>query len=550
MSPGAGAGESAAGGSKGVGGTGGGASGGSGGNVGAATGAGGTTGAGAAAGAGAGAGAGAAGSGASGKAGATAKGGAGGMTGGAGAAGAGATAGKGGAGAATTRAIALKTKVTGNYVTVAKGAVTAAASAVGALEILTLTDLGGGALLDGDFVTLAAADGALVSAVNGGGGALVTNKVVAGPFETFAIKRLAGAGTITDGDAIAFESSSMVEYVTALNGGGGEVRCDEPHALDWETFQVTLDAKPAPPPANAAAKVIAFLSSLGGAKTLTGQHDKYNATPSSATDQVKGITGAYPALWSADFGFGQDALDHRGTMIAEAKKQWLAGAVVQLMYHNCAPTRDELCGWDEIGGANPAHLSDAEWSDLVTPGTALHAAWLGRLDTLSPYFADLKAAGVAPLFRPLHEMNQGAFWWGGRGGPDGTRKLFQITHDYLVKTKGFDHIVWVWDVQDFDSLAADVVAYHPGASYFDVAALDIYGGGYTTDKYVAIEKAAGGKPFAIGECEHPPTPAILDSQPGWSFFMLWPDFVDENAAVLPGLYAAPRMITRDEMPGW
>lgn len=166
------------------------------------------------------------------------------------------------------------------------------------------------------------------------------------------------------------------------------------------------------------------------------------------------------------------------------------------------------------------------------------------------HFADLKAAGVAPLFRPLHEMNQGVFWWGGRGGESGTRKLFQITHDYLVKTLGFDNIVWVWDIQDFGSLAADVNSYDPGPAYYDIAALDVYDGGYATWKYDAMVGVAAGKPIAIGECQKVPTSDELTAQPKWSFFMLWPDFLDDNAAALPALYAAPNVITEDEMPGW
>ena len=110
-------------------------------------------------------------------------------------------------------------------------------------------------------------------------------------------------------------------------------------------------------------------------------------------------------------------------MIAQAQTEWAKGAIVQLMYHNCIPTGDEYCSWDDIGGATPQHLTDAQWSDLVTAGTALNQAWKARLDTLSVFFAQLKAAGVAPLFRPLHEMNQPVFWWAGRtrNGVTGTR---------------------------------------------------------------------------------------------------------------------------------
>jgi hypothetical protein len=61
---------------------------------------------------------------------------------------------------------------------------------------------------------------------------------------------------------------------------------------------------------------------------------------------------------------------------------------------------------------------------------------------------------------------------------------------------------------------------------------------------------AGNKPIAVGECEHPPSVSVLSAQPNWGFFMLWPDFIDENQSVLPGVYGAPQVITLGGMPGW
>jgi hypothetical protein len=296
-------------------------------------------------------------------------------------------------------------------------------------------------------------------------------------------------------------------------------------------------------------RVLQFLASLSGKKTVAGQHDKNNASPSDATDQVTQITGKAPGLWSGDFLFGGDVGD-RPTMIAEAQKQWASGAIVQLMYHACAPTGDESCGWDDIGGGNPVHLSDAQWSDLTTPGGMLYQAWLGRLDALSTFFAQLQAACVAPLFRPQHEMNQGVFWWGGRPGPTGTRLLFQITHDYLVQQKGFDNIVWVWDVQDFSTLGTDVSDYDPGDAYYDIAALDVYDGAYDMTKYTTMQMAANGKPIAIGECSTLPTTDELTQQPDWTFFMLWPDFISMNQDAFPTLYTSSNVVTLDQMPSW
>jgi hypothetical protein len=256
-------------------------------------------------------------------------------------------------------------------------------------------------------------------------------------------------------------------------------------------------------------------------------------------------------MWSADFGFGSEGVDNRAGMIAEAENQWSHGAIVQLMYHNCIPTGDEYCDWSQIGvPATAQHLTAQQWSDIVTPGTALYQAWLGRLDTLSPFFAELQSKGVAPLFRPLHEMNQGVFWWGGHSGAGGTATLFQITHDYLVHQKGFTNIVWVWDLQDFSSLATDVDGYDPGPAYYDIAALDVYDGGYTTANYTTMSGKAGPKLIAVGECQTPPTPAELTAQPSWVFFMLWPDFIQMNAGALPALYTAPNVVTLDQLPGW
>ena len=304
-----------------------------------------------------------------------------------------------------------------------------------------------------------------------------------------------------------------------------------------------------PPGPTPKQKVLAYLASISGKKTVAGQHDKNNATPTDATDQVHSITGKVPGFWSGDFLFGGDVAD-RPTMIAEAQTQWAAGAIVHLMYHACAPTGDESCSWDDIGGANPASLTDQQWSDLITSGTALNQVWLGRLDTLSVFFQQLKDAGVAPLFRPQHEMNQGVFWWGGRPGPTGTLKLYQITHDYLVQQKGFDNIIWVWDLQDFSTLSTDVSDYDPGDGYYDIAALDVYDGPYDTTKYQTMTGAAGNKLVAIGECSTVPTSDELLAQPSWTFFMLWPDFISDNQSALPALYAAPNVVTLDQMPGW
>ena len=311
-------------------------------------------------------------------------------------------------------------------------------------------------------------------------------------------------------------------------------------------------AQPGPGvPTNAPQQIVLrFLYSISSHTTIMGMHNKDAGNPTDATDQVTAIAGRQPALWGGDFGFGDYTLANRQNMINEAVAQFNAGAVVALIYHACAPTGDESCTWDDIGGANPVHLTDDQWNQLITPGTDLYNNWISRLDTLSVYFQQLKDAGVAVLFRPFHEMNQCVFWWACRPGPKGSLRLYQITHDYLAIKKRMGNIIWVWNLQDFTTLSSDVNSYFPGNRYFDIAALDVYNTGYTQHNYDTMVGIAHGKPIAVAECQFLPSPSLLAQQNKWTYVMLWPDFIWENTSILPVLYNAPNALTLDQMPGW
>lgn len=302
-------------------------------------------------------------------------------------------------------------------------------------------------------------------------------------------------------------------------------------------------------------QVLRFLYSISGHETIAGEHNaEPNSDPTKSTDSIYAITGKYPALWSGDFLYEASNLATRWTMIHEAKSEWDKGALVQLMWHACPPTYGEPCSWSGSYGVL-SHLTNAQWDSLITDGTTLNDNWKKEMDGIVPYLQYLKDNGVEVLFRPLHEMNQGAFWWGGRPGPDGTARLYQITHDYLVKTKGLTNLIWEWDLQDFPSLITDVESYDPGSSYWDILALDVYGSDgqmYTSYKYNIIANKAGNKPIAIGECAQLPTAAILQQQPKWTFFMGWATdvFSNNTPTQIQAVYDSPNVITLDQMPGW
>lgn len=292
-------------------------------------------------------------------------------------------------------------------------------------------------------------------------------------------------------------------------------------------------------------KVLEYLKNISGQHTVAGQHNREpNADPDKWTDEIFATTGKVPGLWSGDFLFQAENIAHRQTMIGEAIEQWKSGAIIQIMLHTCPPTRDEPCGWDP--GVINQPLSDAQWAELITDETPLNNNWMKRLDLIAPYLLQLKEAGAEVLFRPLHEMNQKAFWWGGRKGPNGTAKLFRMTHDYITRVKGLDNLIWVWDMQDIDRTWEE---YNPGEEYWDLLAFDVYDRGYDQDWYEYAVSIAGDKPLAIGECAKIPTPAQLDAQPRYVFFMAWAELIYSSNSVdqIMDLYHSSRVLTLDEL---
>jgi len=296
-----------------------------------------------------------------------------------------------------------------------------------------------------------------------------------------------------------------------------------------------------------------YLYSISGSKTVGGIHNREPAsTPTKWTDEIYNSSGKYPGYWSNDFYFQSYNIENRSVVIQEAINQWQKGAIVNLMWHACNPANSQPCEWDNGTGVLST-LTDAQWTELITDGAPINLRWKAMLDEVAAHLQVLEDNSVEVLWRPLHEMNQGKFWWGGRPGANGTRKLYQLTHDYLTKTKGLTNLIWVWDMQDFPTLANDLVNYNPGDDYWDIAALDFYeGSGYSQTKYNAMVKVANGKPIAIGECEKYPTVEELTYQPKWVFFMGWSELVYDNntASEIKTLFNSAKVITLDEMPGW
>jgi mannan endo-1,4-beta-mannosidase len=306
-------------------------------------------------------------------------------------------------------------------------------------------------------------------------------------------------------------------------------------------------------PARAAtnSQVLNYLYSISGTKTVSGQHnDEPNSNPASCTNWIYSVTGKYPGLWGGDFLYSANDIEHRGTMIDEAKNQWNNGTLVTLMWHVCPPTVQEPCSWADITST----LTYTDWNDLVMGGD-LNTKWKERIDTIVPYLQSLKCSGVEVLWRPLHEMNADWCWWCGRPGPEGSRKLYTITYEYMTYEKGLTNLIWVWNIKDITptttiSAATSVyTSYYPGDGYVDVVSLDPWNYGFTAENYSATLIIANGKPIAIGETSKLPSPSVLAAQPRWTWFLGWAEWVSASNTIteIRAVYNDPRVVNRGEM---
>jgi mannan endo-1,4-beta-mannosidase len=315
--------------------------------------------------------------------------------------------------------------------------------------------------------------------------------------------------------------------------------------------------KPAPAPVNPRATrearaLLAFLHSVEGRFTLSGQHN-FIGSGSRFTEKVREVTGRAPLVWGSDFSFAYQGdepkgfqhcgplnLTEPGTPVAftkltpeEARRQLVAnvieahrqGHVVTLMWHRCPPE----AGGDACDGKAiwtwDRRPTPAEWAELTTDGTPRNAAWKKQADGVASYLKQLRDARVPVLWRPYHEMNGIWFWWCNRKGEDGFARLWRMEYDYFTKHHQLDNLLWVWNTNaPRDKKNDEAYAYEeffPGLDVVDVLAADVYHEDWKQSHHDDLVRLARGKPIALGEVGQPPTPGLLDAQPRWAWFMPW-----------------------------
>ena len=293
--------------------------------------------------------------------------------------------------------------------------------------------------------------------------------------------------------------------------------------------------------------LLKYLYSISGHYTLSGQHN-YPYHIARWTDRAYDLTGKYPAVFGQDFGFqgddDKDSTEARPFLIEEIKRQYRNGAVPTLTWHSVRPSSDEPVTFKENV---QSHLSDFEWSELLTPGTTLNNRWCTQVDVIAGYLKQLREARVPVLFRPYHEMNGRWFWWGGRPGQNGSMALYRQLFDRFVNYHKLNNLIWVWNANVPNGGAGPLADYFPGTQFADVVSVDNYEE-FTQSRYDDALALAAGKLIALGEVGTVPSPAVLKQQPKWAWFMVWSEFVEEGNSLeaVRAIYDAPMTLNRDD----
>ena len=237
----------------------------------------------------------------------------------------------------------------------------------------------------------------------------------------------------------------------------------------------TLAQEPVTPNASPEAKaLLKYIQSLSGKYTLSGQHN-FPASGEKNTLFAADYIGKTPVVWSQDFGFSaegdKDSYLSRPAIIEEAIRQHKKGAILAFCWHAVPPTANEPVTFQPKPGADPAaplasvqgRLTDKQFRDLLTPGTALYKQWVRQVDVIASYLKQLQDAKVPVLWRPYHEMNGDWFWWGGRyEGKYTTAALYRQIFDRLVNNHKLNNLIWVWSVDRPSKPGREFVNYYPG----------------------------------------------------------------------------------------
>ncbi|MBQ8208750.1 MAG: hypothetical protein IJZ89_08465 [Clostridia bacterium] len=238
--------------------------------------------------------------------------------------------------------------------------------------------------------------------------------------------------------------------------------------------------------------------------------ENYSDGGHKTRDELKWIeeaTGKKPAMLGMDIARGaKEYNDEELDILAEELINYASkGGIVTLCGHFRNPhvpkPEDPVWYRGNLG-------RDEEWEALMTEGTPTNKVFSDDLREAARFIKRLDDAGVPVLWRPLHEMNGGWFWFC-IGQDEGYRipaiyaqRLWRYIYKMFTEEFGMKNLIWVYSPNI--GCEGTVMYPYPGDDIIDLVAFDWYSNGnyeigteWGSADYKAL--TATGKPFGIGE---------------------------------------------------
>lgn len=288
----------------------------------------------------------------------------------------------------------------------------------------------------------------------------VTDDVDAAPSDADA-----NANQLPDGWEMQFNLPSVAG--TTDSDGDGFSNVQEYWAATNPTNALSKPGQPANTNATSEARALlsylAFLPNLPTQRVLVGH--VVTDTAVDYTNQIVPLaqqTGRWPAMLGVVYDMINGPINH-AVITPHATNYWNAGGLVHVQWNPDNP-------WN---GGFSGNTNNVDFPALFTPGSPSHSNYLAILDEVAVGLRQLGDAGLTVLFRPLNECNSVQNWFQ-RRARDEYIPLYRWTFDYLAKSQGLNHVLWVYDALDGPHQQVPVTYYYPGDDVVDVFGVNMY----------------------------------------------------------------------------
>jgi len=267
-------------------------------------------------------------------------------------------------------------------------------------------------------------------------------------------------------------------------------------------------AEPVNPNLSTAARdVLNYLNSIYGKKMLAG----YNVYVHTPDDYEQ--TGKQAAIWGRDIRWLGDVKE-----VAEHANRHRYILTLHWHWH-----------FDEDSAWTGKRKTPVDVGKVVTPGTAEYKQALAEMNAAADKLQVLEDAGIPVLWRPLHEIDGGWFWWTDKEKPENTAALWRMMFDHFGRTRKLDNLIWMYNAGVGKKDAEYRKRFYPGAEYVDISGIDIYGVDFKTadpkywDYWKTMSQVSPGKMLACGEGDAIPSPDLMQQGklPKWLYAMPW-----------------------------